>query len=74
MVTRGGVALDGVNLKTMESKSIPNLYFAGEVLDIDGDTGGYNLQAAFSTGFLAGQRSVRSGKTNKVQEFALVFK
>jgi predicted Rossmann fold flavoprotein len=55
MVTRGGIALDGVNLKTMESKSIPNLYFAGEVLDIDGDSGGYNLQAAFSTGFLAGQ-------------------
>jgi hypothetical protein len=55
MVTRGGVALDGVNLKTMESKIIPNLYFAGEVLDIDGDSGGYNLQAAFSTGFLAGQ-------------------
>jgi predicted flavoprotein YhiN len=39
----------------MESKIIPNLYFAGEVLDIDGDTGGYNLQAAFSTGFLAAQ-------------------
>jgi hypothetical protein len=58
MVTRGGVALDGVNLKTMESKSIPNLYFAGEVLDIDGDTGGYNLQAAFSTGFLAA-KSIR---------------
>jgi hypothetical protein len=55
MVTRGGVALDGVNMKTMESKIIPNLYFAGEVLDIDGDSGGYNLQAAFSTGFLAGQ-------------------
>ena len=55
MVTRGGIALDGVNLKTMESKIIPNLYFAGEVLDIDGDTGGYNLQAAFSTGFLAAQ-------------------
>ena len=55
MVTRGGVALDGVNLKTLESKIIPGLYFAGEVLDIDGDTGGYNLQAAFSTGFLAGQ-------------------
>ena len=54
MVTRGGVALDGVNLKTLESKIVPNLYFAGEVLDIDGDTGGYNLQAAFSTGFLAG--------------------
>jgi hypothetical protein len=53
MVTRGGIALDGVNLKTMESKIIPNLYFAGEVLDIDGDSGGYNLQAAFSTGILA---------------------
>jgi hypothetical protein len=58
MVTRGGVALDGVNQKTMESKTVPNLYFAGEVLDIDGDTGGYNLQAAFSTGFLAA-RSIR---------------
>jgi len=55
MVTRGGVALDGINLKTLESKTVPNLYFAGEVLDFDGDTGGYNLQAAFSTGFLAGQ-------------------
>jgi predicted Rossmann fold flavoprotein len=58
MVTRGGVALDSLNLKTLESKIIPNLYFAGEVLDIDGDTGGYNLQAAFSTGFLVG-RSIR---------------
>jgi predicted Rossmann fold flavoprotein len=55
MVTRGGVALENVNPKTMESTIVPNLYFAGEVLDIDGDTGGYNLQAAFSTGFLAGQ-------------------
>jgi predicted Rossmann fold flavoprotein len=55
MVTRGGVALDGVDLKTMGSKNIPNLFFAGEVLDIDGDTGGYNLQAAFSTGFLAAE-------------------
>jgi predicted Rossmann fold flavoprotein len=58
MVTRGGVALDGVNLKTLESKTVPNLYFAGEVLDIDGDTGGYNIQAAFSTGFLAA-KSIR---------------
>ena len=53
MVTRGGVALAEVNQKTMESRLVPGLYFAGEVLDIDGDTGGYNLQAAFSTGFLA---------------------
>jgi predicted Rossmann fold flavoprotein len=63
MVTRGGVALDGVNPKTMESTIIPNLYFAGEVLDIDGDTGGYNLQAAFSTGFLAGM-SIRKKQEN----------
>jgi predicted Rossmann fold flavoprotein len=63
MVTRGGIALDGVNLKTMESKIIPHLYFAGEVLDIDGDTGGYNLQAAFSTGFLAGQ-GIRKKREN----------
>jgi hypothetical protein len=55
MVTRGGISLDGVNAKTMESKLVPSLFFAGEVLDIDGDTGGYNLQAAFSTGFLAAQ-------------------
>jgi predicted Rossmann fold flavoprotein len=53
MATRGGVALDGVNAKTLESKIVPGLFFAGEVLDIDGDTGGYNLQAAFSTGYLA---------------------
>ncbi len=53
MVTRGGVALEGVNPKTMASKTVPNLYCIGEVLDIDGDTGGYNLQAAFSTAALA---------------------
>jgi predicted Rossmann fold flavoprotein len=53
MATRGGVALEGVNQKTMESTIVPGLFFAGEVLDIDGDTGGYNLQAAFSTGYLA---------------------
>lgn len=55
MVTAGGVSLEEVNPKTMESKLVPGLYFAGEVLDIDGDTGGYNLQAAFSMGYLAGQ-------------------
>ena len=53
MATRGGVALEQVNPKTMESKLVPGLFFAGEVLDIDGDTGGYNLQAAFSTGYCA---------------------
>jgi len=54
MVTRGGVSTSEINSKTMESKIIDNLYFVGEVLDIDGDTGGYNIQAAFSTGKLAG--------------------
>jgi len=55
MVTSGGVSLDEVNAKSMESKLVPGLYFAGEVLDIDGDTGGYNLQAAFSMGYLVGK-------------------
>lgn len=55
MVTRGGIALEIVNSRTMESRIVPGLFFAGEVLDIDGDTGGYNLQAAFSTGYLAAQ-------------------
>lgn len=53
MVTRGGVALEGINPKTTASKTVANLYCIGEVLDIDGDTGGYNLQAAFSTAALA---------------------
>jgi predicted Rossmann fold flavoprotein len=54
MVTRGGVALEEINPKTMESRIIPGLFCIGEVLDVDGDTGGYNIQAAFSTGYLAG--------------------
>ncbi|HHY41296.1 MAG TPA: NAD(P)/FAD-dependent oxidoreductase [Thermoanaerobacterales bacterium] len=54
IVTRGGVSIKEINPKTMESKKIKGLYFAGEVIDIDGVTGGYNLQAAFSTGFVAG--------------------
>lgn len=54
-VTCGGVSLDSINLNTLESKVVPNLYFAGEVLDIDALTGGYNLQAAWTTGFIAGK-------------------
>jgi predicted Rossmann fold flavoprotein len=54
-VTCGGVCLDSVDLQTMQSKVVKNLYFAGEVLDIDGITGGYNFQAAWSTGFVAGK-------------------
>ena len=53
-VTIGGVDLSNINPKTMESKIVDNLYFAGEVLDLHGPTGGYNLKIAFSTGYLAG--------------------
>ncbi len=54
IVTSGGVSIDEVNQKTMESKLVKGLFFAGEVLDVDANTGGYNLQIAFSTGWLAG--------------------
>ncbi len=53
-VTCGGVTLDEVNFKTMESKLCPGLYFAGELLDLDGITGGFNFQAAWTTGWIAG--------------------
>ncbi|MEE1102320.1 MAG: NAD(P)/FAD-dependent oxidoreductase [Agathobacter sp.] len=54
IITKGGISVKDVNPSTMESKVIKNLYFAGEVLDLDAMTGGYNLQIAWSTGFLAG--------------------
>lgn len=54
IVTAGGVSVREINPGTMESKKIRSLYFAGEVIDIDAFTGGYNLQAAFSTGYVAG--------------------
>ncbi len=56
-VTCGGVKLSEVNFKTMESKRVPNLYFCGEVLDIDGITGGFNFQAAWTTGWIAGSHA-----------------
>ncbi len=59
MVTRGGVETMEVDPKTMQSRLVKGLYLVGEVLDVDGDTGGYNLQAAFSTGMLAA-RSIKS--------------
>jgi predicted Rossmann fold flavoprotein len=55
-VTAGGVLLDEVDSSSMQSKLVPGLYFAGEVLDLDGPIGGYNFQAAFSTGWLAAER------------------
>jgi hypothetical protein len=54
MITRGGVRLGEIDPKTMASKLIKGLYFAGEIIDLDADTGGFNMQAAFSTGYLAG--------------------
>jgi len=54
-VTCGGISLDSIELKTMQSRACPNLYFAGEVMDIDGITGGFNFQAAWTTGFIAGK-------------------
>ena len=55
IVTSGGVKVSEVDPSTMESKKLKGLYFAGEVLDVDGYTGGFNLQIAWSTGHLAGQ-------------------
>lgn len=55
MVTRGGVSLKEINPRTMESRLVKGLYFCGEMIDLDADTGGFNLQAAFSTGYLAGE-------------------
>jgi predicted Rossmann fold flavoprotein len=54
-VTCGGVSLKSIDIKTMQSKATKNLYFAGEVLDIDAITGGFNFQAAWTTGYIAGQ-------------------
>jgi hypothetical protein len=61
-ITIGGIDLENINSKTMESKITPNLYFAGEILDLDGPTGGYNLKIAFSTGFLAGKSASENTK------------
>ena len=53
-VTCGGISLADINHATMESRKLPGLFFAGEVMDIDGITGGYNFQAAWTTGWIAG--------------------
>ncbi len=60
IITNGGVNTKEIFPKTMESKLISNLYIAGEILDVNGDTGGYNLQASFSTGWLAGHSAALS--------------
>ena len=57
IITKGGVKVSEVNPSTMESKLVPNVYFAGEVVDIDGMCGGYNLQWAWSSGYVAGRHA-----------------
>ena len=54
IVTSGGIYIKEINPKTMESKIVKNLYFAGEIIDVDSYTGGFNLQIAYSTGYVAG--------------------
>ena len=65
IVTAGGVALKEIDPKTMKAKRIADLYFAGEVMDVDGYTGGFNLQAAFSSGYVAGLHAAQMVLNNK---------
>lgn len=65
IATSGGISVKDINPQTMESKLIKGLYFAGEIIDIDADTGGFNLQAAFSTGWIAGQATNSALKNTK---------
>jgi len=67
MVTQGGVLLKDVYPKTMESRIVSGLYFAGEILDVDGDCGGFNLQSAFSTGYSAGKYAALENESLKIK-------
>ncbi len=60
VITAGGVTLKEIDPGNMRSRIIKNLYFAGEVLDLDGPTGGYNLQVCWSTGYLAGEKAAKN--------------
>ena len=60
VITKGGISVKEIVPSTMESKLVQGLYFAGEVIDVDAYTGGYNLQIAFSTGYLAGKSAAES--------------
>lgn len=65
IITSGGVSVKDIDPSTMESKKIKNLYFAGEMIDVDAMTGGYNLQIAWSTGYLAGRSAAEKLKERK---------
>jgi len=71
MITRGGVSLKEIDPRAMASRLIKGLYFAGEIIDIDGDSGGYNLQEAFSTGYLAGLSASQIGYENAIELYNL---
>ena len=62
-VTAGGIALEEVDSRSLRSKRVPGLFLAGELLDLDGPIGGYNFQAAWSTGWLAGQSAAKDAET-----------
>ena len=64
-MTRGGVSVREINPGTLESKVLPGLYVAGELLDVDAHTGGFNLQIAFSTGRLAGRSAAEADCSNE---------
>lgn len=65
IITSGGVSVKDIDPSTMESKKIKNLYFAGEMIDVDAMTGGYNLQIAWSTGYLAERSAAEKSKERK---------
>ena len=72
MITRGGVSLKNIDPRTMTSRIVKGLYFAGEIIDVDADTGGFNLQAAFSTGYLAGESAAGfSTRLRSLEEYQL---
>jgi predicted Rossmann fold flavoprotein len=68
IVTNGGIALDEIDPQTMQSRVVKGIFFCGEVIDIAGDTGGYNLQAAFSTGYVAGESACSICKRKSVDD------
>ncbi|NCA67206.1 MAG: NAD(P)/FAD-dependent oxidoreductase [Clostridia bacterium] len=67
IITSGGICVKEINPKTMESKLVKGLYFAGEIIDVDAFTGGFNLQIALSTGYVAGESAAYAENTNEVE-------
>ncbi|MGN0968124.1 MAG: NAD(P)/FAD-dependent oxidoreductase, partial [Oscillospiraceae bacterium] len=66
IVTSGGIKVSEIDPKTMQSKLVPGLFFAGEIIDVDAYTGGFNLQIAWATGHAAGQAAARRGKEGEL--------